>query len=290
MALPIPVIQVSIGGSLAPEFMKHLIKECNVNALGSTPTALVYLANWCLSAEKTCPEIRLVLFAGEPLFSDQKSLLQSVFRNAKFTSFRYASTDSGIVGKPVDLTDPRVYQVSPGIIAEVCTDIEKGEFRQENGVEGSLVITNLLRRLMPVVRYPTGDRVEWVGYKAGIFRLLARDSHSLCLGPVSIDVQDIRKIVPAALSGIKIVALQAAILRQGANDLLQFRIDAEPTDEKATELLIRARLYEERPMLAEHVLLGYIAEPVVRFMSISEMKVNDAMGKLPQGVDLRGSS
>lgn len=287
MALPVPAIQVPIGGFSAPDSMEHLIEECNVNVLLSTPTTLVKLANFCRPRTKTFPKIHLIMFSGEPLFPDQELLLHPVFPNAKFRSCIYGSIDAGVVAKPADDTDPRVHQLLPGIIAEISTDAEELEFTQEYGVEGSLVVTNLMRRLMPVVRYPIGDRAEWVDYKAGIFRLLGRDNHSLRLGPVSIDVRDIRRIVATALPDTTVTALQAVLLRKGTKDLLQCRVDASPVDRKAAEHLIKERLYKERPMLAEHVRSGHIAEPEILFMSISEMQMNSVTGKLPEGLDLR---
>ncbi|GHH85362.1 hypothetical protein [Streptomyces capitiformicae] len=68
----------------------------------------------------------------------------------------------------------RVHTVHrPRTVTEVVDD-DSSETITEPGRPGRLVVTDLGCRLMPVIRYPTGDRGEWVDRGAGRFRLLGR--------------------------------------------------------------------------------------------------------------------
>ena len=61
--------------------------------------------------------------------------------------------------------EPTCYTVNTSsMIMELVTDI--GDVITAEGVKGNVVITNLSRRLMPVIRYPMGDAAEWVDYSS----------------------------------------------------------------------------------------------------------------------------
>lgn len=181
----------------------------------------------------------------------------------------------------------------------VSTDEPHSEVIRENGVAGDIVVTSLIRSLTPVVRYPTGDRAEWVDYQAGIFRLLGRSGTSIRLGPVSLDMQDVRRISVEAVSPVAVLGVQAVLTREAGKDCLQVSIAANHeectgglnlTDEGARDQLCRRvleRLWEERPMLPQHIAMGLIGSVRVRLVKFEELEVNVRSGKLMGVVDLR---
>lgn len=287
-ALPIPVVQVPIGGSTETAVIEHLVDQCGVTVLLSTVTTLCKLADQRLANGNRFEAIHLVLFAGEPLFSDQVDRLRAAFPNSRFRSCIYGSIDAGVVAESVDDHDTRLHQVIPGVHAEICppSDAQMVGTDQE-GVEGSLIVSNTMRTLTPVIRYPTGDRAVWVDYGSRIFRLLGRDSHAVRLGPVSLDFTDLRRIIVEALAGLSVLAVQAVILRADAKDLLLCRVDSKPEDEEAAVHQVRTALHRDRPMFAEHVSRSLIADLQVNFTRISDMDTNDSTGKLLEIVDHR---
>lgn len=181
----------------------------------------------------------------------------------------------------------------------VSTEEPHGEVIRENGVAGDIVVTSLIRSLTPVVRYPTGDRAEWVDYQAGIFRLLGRSGTSIRLGPVSLDMQDVRRISVEAVSPVAVLGVQAVLTREAGKDCLQVSIAANHeectgglslTDEGARDQLCRRvleLLWEERPMLPQHIAMGLIGSVRVRLVKFEELEVNVRSGKLMGVVDLR---
>ena len=68
-------------------------------------------------------------------------------------------------------------------------DEDTGELIREPGRPGKVILTNLTRLLMPVIRYPAGDRAMWVEPEASPcrkFALLGRSEEAARVGPVSL--------------------------------------------------------------------------------------------------------
>lgn len=172
----------------------------------------------------------------------------------------------------------------------VSTEEPHGEVIRENGVAGDIVVTSQIRRLTPVVRYPTGDRAEWVDYQAGVFRLLGRSGTSVRLGPVSLDMQDLRRISAQAMSPGTILGLQAVLTREEGKDCLQILIAPGVVDEVGRDTLgqrILDDLWVERPMLPQHIDMGLIGSVRVELVAFEELHVTTRSGKLMAVVDQR---
>ncbi|EGU77572.1 hypothetical protein FOPG_17513 [Fusarium oxysporum f. sp. conglutinans race 2 54008] len=289
ISLPIPAIQVPIGGLMPPESTAHLLRTCRVTAVLSTVTSLVQLASYCRPLEETFPSVTAVMFGGEPMFDDQVAAVSYLFPNATVRSCIYGSIDAGVVAVSARASNPAEHiTLSATAIVEILVD-EDGVLTptEEPSTPGTLVVTNLIRDLSPVIRYPTGDRAEWVDKSAGIFRLLGRSGYSVRLGPVSLDISHLRQLARAALKTVAIEAFQVTIMRKGGKDGMEIAIDtSEPPPPDSEEAIVEI-LSEQRPMFKQHVEMGLIAPARICFKSIRDMKTNPHSGKLPEIIDLR---
>lgn len=301
------VVQLPVAGHVPVESMVHHILEFEGTVVLSTVTNMVKMAELLRSDDgvgghKTAPSVRLLLFSGEALYNDQVGAIRRAFPNAEIRSLVYGSMDSGVIGLPPSLdiknrfliadgvTDPRIHQVNrPGMLLEVIT--EDGVLTREPGVKGSLVVTNLDRTLMPVVRYPSGDTGEWVDYENGLFRVLGRDQTAIRLGPVSIDFAHLRDAVSAALGPEKAVAgIQAVVSREAAKDKLTVLVAYQPEDvDESRDLAsgVAAELGTARPMFQEHVDLDLINPLAVLFVKLGDLTMNERSGKSMQVIDQR---
>jgi hypothetical protein len=60
---------------------------------------------------------------------------------------------------------------------------------------------------------------------------------------------------------------------------------ARPSDEEVVAARIVAKLWQERPMLKQHVHLGLIGPATVKFVDLDDMQANDRTSKLLELVD-----
>jgi phenylacetate-CoA ligase len=288
MSSPIPLVQIPIGGLGSPETNEHLLRGCKVTAVLSTVTGLVRLADYMLPQGRTLPLIRSVMFGGEAMYPGQRDKLSRILPNATFRGCIYGSMDAGVIGESASDEDTRIYRVlTSTVLLEICTDEEGHEVVEANGIEGFLVASSYIRRLTPAIRYPVGDRGEWVDRDAGLFRVLGRGGIAVRLGPVSLDLADLRSIVLKAMSPISPSAVQAVVYRENGLDVLLCKIMARPGDEEDVATRIVVKLWEERPMLKQHIDIGLIGSVTVRFVDMDDMEVNARTHKLLELVDHR---
>lgn len=299
-------IQLPVAGHVTTESMVTHIIEFEGTVVLSTVTTMVKMAELLAGAgwhgKHTADSVRLLLFSGEALYNDQVGIIKRAFPNAELRSLVYGTMDCGVIGLPPQpeakerfpiadgLRDPRVHQVNrPGMIVEIIK--EDGTATTDSCTPGSLVVTNLERRLMPVVRYPSGDRAEWIDSDSGLFRVLGRDQTAIRLGPVSIDFTHLREAVSSALGTERHVSgIQAVVGRQDAKDLLTVLIAFQPgsqSEEAKLQMRVAEELGKARPMFKGHVELGLVNPLRVAFVKAEELTVNERSGKSINVVDKR---
>ncbi|QMU77990.1 phenylacetate--CoA ligase family protein [Streptacidiphilus sp. PB12-B1b] len=288
----VPTVQLPIGGAAALDYVVGALRDCRATVVAAPPTSLCRLAREVVDTVGTLPGIRLVLFSGEAFYGDQVALLAKAFPEAAVRSIGYASVDAGILAAPVaGEPDTRVHEVfSPDKVVELL-DAETGEPIEEPGRPGRLVATDLVRRLMPVIRYPAGDIAEWVDVPKRRFRLLGRSEEGARVGPVTVYLEDLRAVVERADEQRSVVDLQVVLRRRDARDELVLRLAApsaaEPAELRRLEGEIARQLDAARPIFPEHVQAGMIQPLAVEWVAPDALAVNPRTGKLIRLIDER---
>ena len=264
------------------------MKELDVTVIFSTVTKMVQIAEYLLGQKETMDQIRAFMFAGEAFFYDQRAMVQAAFPLARIRSLVYGSMDSGVMGYSASDTDWRLHRVNhPFVELEICPDSADTVPTTKPMVPGRLIVTNISRRLQPVIRYPCGDRAEWVDQTKGLFRVLGRHNESARIGPVSLDVSHVHDIIDQALPSAHIAGVQLVLTRVNSLDSLTIRIGYHPPDlVKATEAIV-ATLKDQRPMFQQHVDLKLICPLQVEFVDANGLTLNARTGKLMGVVDQR---
>ncbi|RZS43599.1 phenylacetate-CoA ligase [Herbihabitans rhizosphaerae] len=284
---PVDTVHLPIAGSAPLDFTATAIADFSATVLAAPPTTLCRLAEHVTANTGALPSVRLALFSGESFYGDQRALLASAFPNAEVRSIGYASVDGGIVGAPVDGEgDTRMHRAFPDRIVELL-DPETGRPVTEPGVPGRVVVTDLVRRLQPVLRYPVGDLAEWAGEDT--FRLLGRSDEGARVGPVTLYLDDLRAVVESATSHSRMVAgMQVVLRRMDAKDQLVLRVACQLIDPERFTADIADELDRVRPMFADHVERGLIAPLAVELTGPDGLAINPRSGKLVRLIDERG--
>ena len=246
-------------------------------------------------ADRETLRLETFLFAGEPMFPDQIAALQEVFPGCQVRSFGVAGVDYGEMG-----------WVPPGAaLGEHCVFDESTvlEILQDNsdepidgvGQPGRLVLTNLNRRLVPIVRYPVGDRGEWLdpaGTPERRFRLLGRTEEGARVGPVTLYVDGILSMLAdlhSAGAHWGVQSFQLCVDHIDRRDRLTLRlaVAAPQARTEADSTRVREALYAERPMFPGLVADGVVHPLVVEWIAPSALHTNARTGKLLRVVDRR---
>jgi phenylacetate-CoA ligase len=93
------------------------------------PTVIRRLAEYLVENDRQLPNIRLLLYVGEHLPIDQKSLLGAAFPNAQIGPLCYVSVDGGILGFPVHPPGTETQEIvptytvnTPSVMVEIISD------------------------------------------------------------------------------------------------------------------------------------------------------------------------
>lgn len=139
-------------------YITECIKRFGINTLLVMPTDLINYINY-LKNNDISITIPKIITGGEPLYPSVKDYISRELNTVEFGS-TYQSMDFGTVGYQNDECEYNEYWIQSNLqYAEV---IKHDGSDAKEGEQGELVITNLGRKLIPLIRYKTGDLVTLV--------------------------------------------------------------------------------------------------------------------------------
>ncbi|MHC8394715.1 phenylacetate--CoA ligase family protein [Pseudomonas sp. LB3P93] len=277
-------------GEVSMDVLADAIDQHRINVLVGVPAQLLRFAAYLTQHQRVLCGVDTLLYGGESLFGPQLAILTQVFPNVRIASIGYASVDAGLIGatsRDCALGEHRVFE--PQTLLEIVDELT-GEVIDECDRTGLLVVTNLTRRLMPLLRYPVGDRACWC--EPGTtpmrkFALKGRSAHSqrVRVGSMSLLIDEMQQIVQRIADTDQ---WQLRIEHDGYKDIVSVKWvpDAKTV---ATAPLCRA-LYEalvaHYPAL-EHLNRDGLLELRVLSCTLIELKLHPRSGKQMRVLDLR---
>ncbi|KZF20968.1 AMP-dependent synthetase/ligase [Xylona heveae TC161] len=290
----IPNVNLPITGNIAAQAIVNHLKILKATVIFTNTTTLLRVADHILQAGSPNENIRLILFAGESMYRDLQPLLKRAFPQAKVGPLMFCSVDAGMIALPIKpLTEDAIdtdatYVVnSPSIILELLDDNDKPIV--QSGHPGRVVITDLTRRLQPVIRYPMGDVGEWVDFNAQTFAVRGRDAVAVKVSTVILELPLLRKVLAETLGDTVLTLFQTVIRRRENRNQVIFRIanGKEPPNPELVEKEIHAKLAKLRPQYEYNVAQHNIFPISCEWVGIKELQFNVRTGKLKDIIDER---
>jgi phenylacetate-CoA ligase len=238
--------------------------------------------------------VERIFFGGESMYPDQRKRLQAVFPGVEVYSIGYASVDAGLLGYAEAGCAPDEHRVFGQATILEIVDGNTSQPITEPGKLGKVLVTNLTRSLMPIIRYPVGDVGVWSEpANADIadrkFLILGRSEEAARVGPVSLYYDDMRAFLDKAELGLQINAFQLITRHFDTRDALILKLATSNTDIDFTaiERNLVQMFHLERPMFAEAAKQKKIHPLSVEWAKASEIEVNSRTGKLRRVIDQR---
>ena len=285
-------VHFPIGYFGTPADAARFIRLFDIQVLAGMPTYLASIVDHLVNEGVGGLSLRLLLFAGEPFTPDQRAHLQAGVAGLEICSAGYASVDAGPMGHADSGCGPGEHRVYDGASILEILDEATGEPIEETGRPGRLVLTSLTRRLMPMLRYPSGDRAEWLEPAGGperLFMLLGRAEELVRVATVSLSVPEVRLILEPFWERFAIKQFQLLVTRVELHDLLTLRLVGEvPAAERAAagEQIV-GTLHHEKPLLDKLVAGGTVERPRVEWITAGELMISERTGKMLTIIDRR---
>ncbi len=289
------ILQFPLAYSMNFAAVATAVRGFDINVLAGFPTHLLRVIDYLDRDFAGSFDVRRILFAGEMFSPDQEAFLRGRFPGISIRSVGYATIDAGLIGfadESCTLAEHRVFDGST--IVEIV-DEETGELIDAPRQPGRVVFTSCTRRLMPMLRYPTGDRAEWVepaGTPNRRFALLGRSGESTRVASFTLPLEQVRGLLEPFRETLGIEAFQLMVTREDLRDRLTIRAvgKADPEVLKEGSRKIVAAFAQRQPELAETITAGIMHPMVVDWARRGDLITNPKTGKLQMIVDRRGSA
>lgn len=265
-------------------------RQFDLGILAGVPTSIMKILERLTPEDRGRLRLETILYGGEPMFADQIAAVQAIFPGCQVRSIGIAGVDYGELGWVSPGAAPGVHHVfDESSVMELVDD--DGQPIHHSGQPGRILVTNLKRRLMPIVRYPVGDRGEWIDPEATParrFRLLGRAEEGARIGPVTLYIEDMRQLLQGqSIAGMQ--DFQLVISHQDQRDacLLRIALAVPATGSDALAGQVIKQIYEERPLYQSSVAKRLIHPLRIEWIGLGELHTNPRTGKLLRVVDLR---
>ncbi|WP_029002630.1 phenylacetate--CoA ligase family protein [Azorhizobium doebereinerae] len=285
------VVEFPISGQADLAFIAKSLKDFSIDVVLGVPTTILKLAELVRETGMTGLKVQRILYGGEDLYDDQRAFIASVFPGAHITSVGIASVDGALIGYCDPTCGPHEHRVfGRHTIVEIVDDAT-GLPIEAPGQEGRVLLTNLTRLLMPIIRYPSGDRARWIdppGTEDRRFRLLGRSDDGARIGPMTLYVEDVHHVLEPYTERAGISGFQLVVTHQGRLDRMTLRIGTgDPAAAAAHTAQISAAIYAARPMFGELLHKDLVHPLEVEWVSGRELETNPRTGKLRRVIDRR---
>lgn len=280
------VVHFPLSGGADFDHIVTTINAFKLNVWAGVPTTMVKLAEHAEKNNLHPP--KKILFGGESMYADQKEFILSVFPEVQIQSIGYASVDGGLLGYADRTCAPQEHRVfSDFTVMEI---IDEETLKPINEIEkpGKLYLTNLTRSLMPIIRYPVGDRAMWLespkDYRK--FKILGRSEEGARIGPATVYYEDISALLSHSHSGFNVKGFQLITKHFQNKDQLVIKVATTSRDTAEMEHL-KSRIEAERSFLKELAHEKQIHPLKIEFVDITELETNPRTGKLKRLIDER---
>ena len=275
-----------LGSAVEPPLLLRLLADFRCDAIIALPTQAMALAGYVTDHGLNL-QIPRIITGGEPLYPEARDQLFAGLGVTAFQSTGYAANETGTIGYRCPAVEEGVFHLHEG--AQQLEIIDESGQAVTPGEPGRLVVTNLYRTLMSIIRYDIGDIGCWLdepcpcGRLSRRFRLLGRDGSRVRLGTSFFYPAQFAACIGKA-AGLSL-CFRLVIDHYSRRDRLTLEVEAA---EEASSEALSKELMQLRD-LAWEIEAGYVALPVVRLLPRGGLPRNPRTGKIAVIDDRRGA-
>ncbi len=275
------------------KILKYII-EFKPTVLLSLPTVFIFLADLILEQNLDASYVKTIAYAGEHMSDMTKSHLQKAFRKAKIHSLGYTSADCGLMGYQCLECSSLEYHVPMDFQLIEIYNFEENRVSKIDE-SGEVVVTNLARSSLPIIRYRIGDMARFkksscsCGDKNPILILEGRAGEDFKIGGAYISMDSVEDAIKDFVSTDGISANYQLIIEDIDENKMRVILKIESSDMKKSiphTKRIKNSLKERIDELEVAEELGYLTSKVV-FVDIGSIERSPITGKIKHLSDLR---
>jgi phenylacetate-CoA ligase len=163
-------IILPVSGNTSIELIVEYLSVLKPNVILGIPTQILEIAKY-IEKNNLDISIEKIFYGGEVLYDNQREYLKKVLKTTLIKSAGYASVDAGPIAYQCKYLEKNHHHILTNYQFVEIVDPESNEIiKFTDNKPGEIVVTNLERFLMPVIRYKTGDLGKWVSNECKCLR------------------------------------------------------------------------------------------------------------------------
>ncbi|RAA04558.1 hypothetical protein DOT66_24835 [Ralstonia pseudosolanacearum] len=248
--------ELALGNQTDADYIERIFHDCAPTVLIGMPLILLDLSDYLVSRNVTFPSVLKIGLGGELLKPNQAAHMFRAFPNAKLCGTVYASNECGLIGSWDGISPTNEICVADESVIVEIVDEKTHEPIEDINQPGLAVVTSIVKEKQPVIRYVTGDRVEWCSPK-GLnrrMRLLGRATiRALNVEGVLISEPELWEIAAGCGLATSALNVQAIVSADDTKTSLLFRLvmPSRTPWNISDEATVRAALLDYWPALHE---------------------------------------
>lgn len=291
----IGALHLPISANIPVETVLRFCREFQPTVMMSLPTLFVFLADLAIRDGIRFPELRLIAYAGEHMSpAVREHLRRGLGEQVEIHALAYTSADAGLMGYQCPHCAPGTYHVPSDFQLIEVMDMERGR-PAAVGETGELLVTNLERRSLPIVRYRIGDQGSFTGEPCAcgdcnpILQLAGRAGDDFKLGGAYIGMGVVEQAVEGVAGADGISPNYCLLISDEGNRLaLELRVEAgDPAIAAAQAGRVVSALEARIPELVVAREKDYLARLDVRFVPLGSLERSPVTGKVRHLIDQR---
>lgn len=291
----IGALHLPISANIAVETVLRFCREFQPTVMMSLPTLFIFLADLAIKDGIKFPALRLIGYAGEhmsPAVRDH--LRRGLGEQVEIHALAYTSADAGLMGYQCRHCAPNEYHIPTDFQFIEVADLERNR-PADTGETGELLVTNLARQSLPIIRYRIGDRGTYTGLACScgdrnpLLRLAGRAGDDFKLGGAYVGMGVVEQAVEAVAGQAGISPNHTLIIADEGNQLaLELRVEAgDPAAATSHADRVIAELETRIPELKVARARHYLARLEVQFVALGSLERSPVTGKVRRLDDRR---
>lgn len=285
-------VHLPISANIPPEAMIRLCREFDATVMLSLPTAFVFLADLALKDGLSFPSLRVIGYGGEQMSAQAEAHVRRGLGARDILALGYSSGDAGLMGYQCRDCAPGVYHLPTDFQYLEIIDPLTGAACAP-GQQGEIVVTNLARLSMPILRYRIGDVGAFLdrdcacGDPNPLFRLDGRAGEDFKIGGAFISMKAVDDCIARFTDRL---SLNAMVELEDVGGQMDFRLRVEAADPAAAEACepaLREALCEAIRELDVGQRMGFIRAVDIACVPLGSLPRNPITGKARRLNDLR---
>lgn len=261
------------------EQIDKVINDLNVNTIFGVPSTIIYLSKYYSNLKKI-PNIKKIFCLGEKMDASTYEYIRSIFKNSIIKT-KYGCMESAGIGYQCSNLNCNKYHIFDNRYVEII-NLNTEEKCRDNEV-GRIIVTTLNERLVPLVRYDTGDigYIEEVNCPCGnnkVLTILNRNDDDFIVASVHISKNSLYNIIDQFNKFNS--NYQIVVDKFDNMDRITIYIDVDNIDEES----IINKIYELNPDLVDVLNDNKMNKIVFKYEKINS---NIISGKTTKFIDRR---